>query len=239
MQDSNQFSIFHIALYRDHFDVARAILDISRIQNAPNKDNQAKVLYKLRHPDDNDSDLGYDEQEADDHDIYITSEIVDDKNTIDNLAEVSKLLKVATRPETIINRASQVWRFLPDSAPIAHQKLGVSTCDLSHAAFTEGGMNFSLYRWALYKRDASLLDFLFRMWREYAGGKTSANIDFGAELQYAMSIGYLEGCATIIKNTGLKLPIDTFVRKTKVEVKEKHEVSYCNIAISSDILTAS
>ena len=83
-QDSRGFTPLAIAIYRRHFDVAKILLEIADFQyRAPEKDPELR-RYRINEED---SDV---DSEAGDNDIAISSEVVDETYTIDNIASLQQ-----------------------------------------------------------------------------------------------------------------------------------------------------
>ena len=80
VQDKKGFSPFSIAVYRRHTEVARLILEIARAQYKPKDGDTSRRFTMNRHED------GDDEMDSDSDDLDISSDLVDDKFTIDNIA---------------------------------------------------------------------------------------------------------------------------------------------------------
>jgi ankyrin repeat protein len=107
VRDYNQLSPFSIAVMRNHFDVARAILEIARAQYAPEEDSRTSK-HSLQ-PMDQDQDQD-DVSETDDFQIY--SEIVDDKFTIDEIGHVQNQVKSKITPLKMLSWPCPVSNFL-------------------------------------------------------------------------------------------------------------------------------
>ena len=85
IQDMKGFSPFAIALYRGHIQLARSILDIATAQYSSIEHDSPRRRYALNEHDDSDQDTG---SQSDDLDI--TSDLVDDVFTINNIAALPK-----------------------------------------------------------------------------------------------------------------------------------------------------
>lgn len=93
-QDSAGFSPFSLAVLQQHFEFAKALLEITQAQYAPaEKSGLSKYSLFAPFPDDeNEDDDGESIGEGDDQ-IQVFHEIVDDKFTIENIGEVQSQVK--------------------------------------------------------------------------------------------------------------------------------------------------
>lgn len=82
-QDSKGFTPLAIAVYRRHFDIAKILLDIADYQyKAPKKDSELR-RYRIA-DEDSDADL------EDDDEIAISSQVIDQTYTVDNIASLQR-----------------------------------------------------------------------------------------------------------------------------------------------------
>jgi ankyrin repeat protein len=104
VRDANQLSPFSIAVMREHFDVARAILEIAHAQYAP-EETTGKSKHSLV-PVEEESE-GFDTDE-----FQIYSEIVDDKFTIDEIGHVQNQVKSKITPLEMLSWPCPVSDFV-------------------------------------------------------------------------------------------------------------------------------
>jgi ankyrin repeat protein len=104
VRDTNQLSPFSIAVIRDHFDVARAILEIAHAQYAP-EETAGKAKHSLVPVEEENEGL-----DTDDFEIY--SEIVDDKFTIDEIGHVQTQVKSRVTPLEMLSWPCPVSDFV-------------------------------------------------------------------------------------------------------------------------------
>jgi ankyrin repeat protein len=104
VRDANQLSPFSIAVMRDHFDVARAILEIAHAQYAP-EETAGKPKHSLVPVEEENE--GFD---TDEFEIY--SEIVDDKFTIDEIGHVQNQVKSKVTPLEMLSWPCPVSDFV-------------------------------------------------------------------------------------------------------------------------------
>ena len=84
VQDSKGFTPFAIAMYRRHFDVARAILQIANVQFKGSDEGFRRRRYTVA---DGGSDYDF---EGDEDELRISSQIVDETFTFDNVAALKQ-----------------------------------------------------------------------------------------------------------------------------------------------------
>jgi ankyrin repeat protein len=108
VQDISNFSPYSIAVLRQHFDVARAILEIAHAQYAPDE-KKGQTKHSLQPTDD-------DEERSDnpDDDFQIYTEIVDDRFTVENIGEVQHKVKSNVTPLQMMSWFCPVTHFLED-----------------------------------------------------------------------------------------------------------------------------
>ena len=84
-QDSHGFTPFALALYRRHFDVAKHIVEIANLQYKDAKEDKRKrYTIKTGYSDDED------EFPEDNEDYEISSEVIDETYTFENVAALRK-----------------------------------------------------------------------------------------------------------------------------------------------------
>ena len=79
-RDSKGFTPFHIALYRRHYGAAKVLLEIANAQFKDPEGNTSRRRYTVAETD---SDYSSD---TDEDDLGISSQLVDETFTIDNIA---------------------------------------------------------------------------------------------------------------------------------------------------------
>jgi ankyrin repeat protein len=211
VRDFADLSPFSIAVLRDHLDTATAILEIARAQYVP-KEKKGQERYSMNYQDSDDGSHDSDDHDASDElDIY--REIVDDKFTIENIGEVSLQVKSPITPLTFFNWTAPIQRFAEFRPEVGGRISGISSTLLTYAI-------------ALDKKD--LLVFLINLGAKYTARKDdddstpSQFYDFGAsELNFVLGLGHTHLVSEILKRTGCGLPLDDFVKKSGVEVKDK------------------
>jgi hypothetical protein len=99
VRDSNGFSPFSIAVLCQHFELGQKIVEICAAQYRE-ESGKPRVRWNTR-PTDSDAEGDSDESD-DENELPIYSELVNDKYTIDNLDEVSNIVKSDVLPLTMV-----------------------------------------------------------------------------------------------------------------------------------------
>ena len=109
--DTAGFSPFSIAVLQQHFDLARALLEIAQAQYAP-EEKTGRSKYSLTDQGSDDED---DESDAGDADeIRLFHEYVDDKFTVENIGEVQNQVKSKHTALDVLSWYYPVSRFLEE-----------------------------------------------------------------------------------------------------------------------------
>jgi ankyrin repeat protein len=112
--DTAGFSPFSIAVLQQHFDLAKALLEIAQAQYAP-KEKTGRSKYSLTKRDYDDEDDEDDESDAGDADeIRLFHEIVDDKFTVENIGEVQSQVKSTHTALDVLSWNCPVSQFLEE-----------------------------------------------------------------------------------------------------------------------------
>jgi ankyrin repeat protein len=144
VQDAQKHSPLSIAVFSGNLDLAKMVISIAAAQYTPPEPPKA---HQYRVATDCDSDVDGDDSGDDDGAstaLPITSEVIDDNMTIEDIGEVSLSVKSNIRPEQMLG-----WH-------IPQPKDVQSKDDV-----------YNLLELALAKRDMSLLTFLLDLYEEY------------------------------------------------------------------------
>lgn len=119
VQDAKGFTPFAIAVYRRHFEVAEMILEIANAQFKGSDEETTSRRYTIA---DDDSDA--DSEDCENDDLGISSRVVDETYTFDNIATLTQSVgsKVSgTCPLQLVLRRSNHWKlrkYSPDTLRI-------------------------------------------------------------------------------------------------------------------------
>ena len=197
VQDTAGFSPFSLAVLQEHFELAKALLEIAQAQYAPEeKSGQSK--YSLRAEDSDDENDASSADEADE--IRLFHEMVDDKFTVENIGEVQNQVKSTYTALDLLYWNCPVSRFLEeDDSSINLLDYSVHTSRLkylrrnstggkaprriikdasngrtyrvaqqaSQESYGEVNKPGNLFQLAIFLDDSSLLQFLIKAGEEY------------------------------------------------------------------------
>ncbi|KAH7360980.1 ankyrin repeat-containing domain protein [Rhexocercosporidium sp. MPI-PUGE-AT-0058] len=205
--DGNGFSPFSIAVLRGHYHLARKIIEICMAQYHKDDGLSSRQRWTMRtddSEDEYDSDDGYDK----DQDLPIYAELVSDKFTVDNIGEVSNIVKSNVMPLEMIEWTCMPQRFI-ESARQDHA--GRSTL-LEHAVLSN---------------NMELLKFIMELGAEQKAlaaeeqdDQTSYTISQSVFFA-AIKKGRTAMLAEMIKATGVGIPLNALIQKSGVEIKTK------------------
>jgi hypothetical protein len=204
VRDSNGFSPFSIAVLRGHRDLARRIIDICLAQYHKDENKGQRQRWQMITDNDDDSNAS---NGGDEHVLPIFSELVSDKFTVDNLGEVSDIVKSNVMPLTVINWSCDVGRIdEPDVNSSRHETL------VQHAVNTD---------------DIGLLKFLIEIGTEQQtllaeedDDQKCFHIDSSVFIS-AISLGRTAMLGEMIESSGVGIPLNDLVQKSGVELKTK------------------
>jgi ankyrin repeat protein len=203
VKDRNGFSPFSIAVLRGHRDLARKIVEICLTQYHMNDGVSNRQRWTIRgsdSDDDDDSDNG--------EDLPIYSELVSDKFTVDNLGEVSNIVKSDVLPLTMIEWPCMPQRFFDSDKKTIE---GQSTM-LEHAVEID---NMELFKFIieLGGEQQALLAEQDDDQKCYAIDRTV--------FYNAIRLGRTVMLAEMIKLTGVGIPLNELIKKSGIELKTK------------------
>jgi ankyrin repeat protein len=201
VNDGNGFSPFSIAALRGHRDLARKIVDICITQY--HKDDGLTTRQRWNMLSSDSDDEGYDDGEN----LPIFSELVSDKFTVDNLGEVSTIVKSNVMPLQMIEWGCKASRFNDKDKPGDHQ-----ITLLEHAVNTDD-MDLLRFMIGLGSEQQALL-------AEEEDDQKSYNLNRDV-FQKAIKLGRTGMLAYMIKTTGVGIPLNELIKKSGVEVKTK------------------
>ncbi|CAH0056898.1 unnamed protein product, partial [Clonostachys solani] len=120
--DSWGLNVFTIAVAKNNLTLAQMILDIAAAQYVPEGAQKTpKRRFRIRGAEDA-TDYDDDEEQYDGNDIQLTSELVDDDFTIEDLGALSASAGTETTPADLIVASTPVWA--------VHKAIDVSASDI-------------------------------------------------------------------------------------------------------------
>ncbi|KAK0126771.1 hypothetical protein ONS95_008352 [Cadophora gregata] len=208
ISDGNGFSPFSIAVLRGHYDLARKIVEISMAQYHKDDGISSRKRWTMRN-DDSDDEYDSDDSYEDDHEhLPIYAELVSDKFTVDNLGEVSNIVKSNVLPLQMIEWNCMPQRFL-------------------ESAEQDQPSRSSLLEHAVLSNNMQLLKFMLELGAEQQAlaaeeedDQTCYTIGQSVFLT-AIQKGRTDMLAEMIKATGVGIPLNALIKKSGIEIKTK------------------
>ncbi|KAF1964680.1 ankyrin [Bimuria novae-zelandiae CBS 107.79] len=205
VQDEELNTVFGIAVLRGHWDLARALVDISYAQYQPPDEEPLKSRYRLGDEDGDDT--------SDMTDVPIHKELMDDKFMIDNIGELSTQVKSGVSPLGFMADEKQI------ACGIDNRKINVAD---------KGGYKCTLGTWSLITGDKALFSFLLDLdveWTDRLANKLDGSSGIpslsGFDFQLAIEYGRIELLAEMIKHTGAGIELESLVKNSGVKYREK------------------
>lgn len=211
IRDLKGFSPFSIAVLRGHYELAKKIVEICITQYHTDDGLNTRQRWNMRIEDSDAGCSDYDSEDEHEHEhehLPIFSELVSDKFTVDNLGEVSTIVKSDVLPLTMIE-----WSCMP-------QRLQDSTNkDLSILS--------SLLGYAVETDNMDLFKFIMQLGAEQQALLAEEEDDQkcytvqGPVFYTAIQLGRTTMLAEMIKATGVGIPLNELIKKSGIELKSK------------------
>ncbi|RSM06944.1 hypothetical protein CDV31_008876 [Fusarium ambrosium] len=209
---------FSVAFLRGHHDVARALLEIVKVQWSPPEKEKVRFKMEAREEDEYSDECSDEESNDSGDEPRIVSEKVQQKFTIDDIGHVSMQVKSHTKP---VNHLC--W-----NVPSWCMENGNATSVRPTTNYGREG----LFTQVLQRDDVAGLKALLDMAQHYAGEKFEGDdrdeddyigrFTFPlSDFNYAVQHGKTQMLGLIIKRTGAGIPLDHLVKKSGVELKQK------------------
>lgn len=167
-------------------------------------------------------DIDVDDASSDDEGLNIVSHTMDDQFTHDNIGEVTTQVESNVSPVSALRRSCEAFLFLDqeDSAR-ATRKLCPSGQDEMHNSWPIE-IN-SLVKYAVFKNDLSLLDFLLKTDHECASNSSDKDkIAIGQhEFQLAIILGHIDCLVKLIQFGAIGLPLAKMSEHSGVEARNE------------------
>jgi hypothetical protein len=204
IRDSNGFSPFSIAVLKGHRDLARRMIDICLAQYHKDDIKGQRQRWQMVTDNDNDSEISGGDDE---HVLPIFAELVNDKFTVDNLGEVSDIVKSNVMPLAMINWNCDVGRI---DEPVVNN--GRYDTLIQHAVNTD---NMGLLKFVIEigAEQQTLL-------AEEDDDQRCFNIDSSVFIS-AIRLGRTAMLGEMIEASGVGIPLNDLVQKSGVELKKK------------------
>lgn len=213
VEDDIDNSCLSIAILRGHLSTAEAIIPILRAQYKK-KEPQGQVRFEM--------DIDADESDAeplDDKEINITSHIVDDQFTHENVGEVVTRVESQVSPLTALQASCGAYNFLGEASKLLFREFGPDRDDCSNLKLD------TLLSYAIFTNDISLFDFILKLGQECAKMDPSGKAQFTIlerDFQLAIALGRLDCLARMIQTTAVGLPLAKMCEQSGIKPKEEH-----------------
>ncbi|XWW92272.1 hypothetical protein V2A60_000195 [Cordyceps javanica] len=216
IRDNHNHTPFSFAFLRGHYDTARAVLEIIQAQWTPQEKDE--VRYKIEGDEDGDEDDEYsddgegysdDDDDVSENHVRIVTEKVDKKYTIDNIGEVSMQIKSHTKPAERLMAGCRVFTF-------------------ENGKFKDGEVHGTLFAHVIKNDDMTGLKELLDMAQHFSEAPKPGDEERKSTFTFkdedfilAVRSGNTQALRQIIKKTGAGVPLDSLVKKSGVEIKQK------------------
>lgn len=206
VKDGNGFTPFSIAVLRGHYDLARKIIGIATAQLGEGDDSKPRQRWTLNAGESDDE--GYSDGGDDDSAILpIYHELVSDKYTIDNLGQISDVVKSDVAPLTMME-----WPCY------THWFSGLEK---------ENDNYYTILGHAVVMNDMGLFKFIVQIGAEQQALLAEEDDDQKSYtiprdiFQKAIKLGRTDLLAEMIRLTGVGIPLNELVKTSGVELKTK------------------
>ncbi|KAF3385174.1 Uncharacterized protein F1880_002849 [Penicillium rolfsii] len=210
--DTLGLSCLQISVKRGHLRVAKAILAITRVQ------------YKVKEPEARrhfEMDIDTDGESSDDEGLKIVGHTVNEQFTYENVGEVASKVESDVSPRAALQRLFQPALFLEEDVP--------GKGDLRFAGMKSWNassylMINNLFKYAIFKNDLGLLDWLLKAGNECASTDPSDKSTFTLgqdELQLAILLGHTDCLGMLIQGTAVGLPLPKLSKASGVAAQEE------------------
>ncbi|KAI9736997.1 MAG: hypothetical protein M1834_000586 [Cirrosporium novae-zelandiae] len=238
--DTAGFNPFSIAVFRRHYNVAKAVLEIAEAQYQPHGDQRYR--YEMASPYDSDDDSAYTDNENDDE-IHVYAQLVDDRFTITDIGNVGDSVKSHIKPSSLLTEPAQFVKFLKTDAYLniptlkgVYQRFGIGNdfwTQFRNIVTNQCAQRerFTLFRYAIIQNDMHLLKFLLQIGAESANREKDENGSniFSVpitDFQTAIDLGRTEMCGEIIKRSGAGIPLQALVNTSGAKVVQEKPQYY-------------
>lgn len=200
-----------MAVLRGHRDVAKAILQIARLQYKP-QETEGREKFSLRVADQN-GGCSDDDASSTGDEIRIRREVIHDEFTIDNVGEIATTVESNVTPLQVLSTHCAAYLFAENETIFIDMDRGHYTYD-------------TLIEFAIWHDNVELLTFLLDLGQAMSDIEGGDNDPFHTyvsnnEFRIATRLGHLRCLSELIKRTGIGLPLDELVKQNgNDEIKE-------------------
>ncbi|TAQ87996.1 hypothetical protein B7494_g3670 [Chlorociboria aeruginascens] len=199
VKDKNWFSPFSIAVLRGHRDLAKIIVEIAAAQYQKQDGRDYRQRWNIERSDSDDGENG--------ENLPIFSELVSDKYTIDNLGEVSDVVKSEVPPLTMIEWMCKARRFGSERSDDTYISIAEYSVDTEDNPMFRFLLDLGIEQRAVLVQedDSDLYNY---------------QLDHSA-FSAAIRLGRTGMLAEAISKTGVGIPLGELVSKCGLEIRSK------------------
>lgn len=213
VKDDLNNSCLSIAILRGHLRTAEAIIPILQAQHKK-KEPQSQVRFEM--------DIDEDESDAepsDGEEINITSHIVDDQFTHENVGEIVTQVESQVTPLRALQDSCGAYNFLGDQSELLFREFG------SDRMYCFNLKLDTLLSYAIFKNDMSLFEFIIKLGKQCAKMDPSGKTEFTIaqrDFQLAIAMGRMDCLVRMIQTSAAGLPLAKMCEQSGVKPKEEH-----------------
>jgi hypothetical protein len=210
--DALGLTCLEISVKRRHLRVAKAILGIIRVQYKV-KEPEARQHFEM--------DIDTDGESSDDEGINIVGHTVDEQFTYENVGEVASKVESDVSPRAALLGLFRPRLFLEEETP---NKEDFRLVGMHHGGGSSYLMVNNLFKYAIFKNDLGLLDWLLKAGHECASTDPSDKTAFTLgqeELQLAIVLGHTECLGMLIQGTAAGLPLLKMSKASGIAAQEE------------------
>lgn len=249
VQDNMNISPLHIAIWRGDYDIAEMMLEIAHLQYNPSEAKDGKRNYYIRDRDPDDYDCGSSNSDAGSEDFYVSSDLVNQNFTIDDVANLAQQAGSKTSVLEFLSWSGQFWMFasLPGVHSASHLgKLSAFTKTdylknwnrsktsinffqdhFGHRS-TQNGIN--VLQFAIDTGDANLLKLILKWYNTYEpylktkeGSYVQNSWDKPSESSHlfrALRAGHMNLASELVSSLGNGMPIESLAKDSGIQDSE-------------------
>ncbi|OKO96895.1 hypothetical protein PENSUB_10449 [Penicillium subrubescens] len=212
--DALGLTCLQISVMRGHLRVAKAILGIIRVQYKV-KEPEARQHFEM--------DIDTDGESSDDEGLNIVGHTVNEQFTYENVGEVASKVESDVSPRVALQRLFRPRLFLEEEVPGKEDLRLVGMNNWSASSYL---MVNNLFKYAIFKNDLDLLDWLLKTGHECASTDPADKTAFTLgqeELQLAILLGHTDCLGLLIQGTAAGLPLLKLSKASGVAAQEEPE----------------
>lgn len=183
-----------------------------------------RVQYKVKEPEARqhfEMDIDTDGESSDDEGLNIVGHTVNEEFTYENVGEVATKVESDISPRVALLRLFQPRLFLEEEVPDKNDLRLVGMNNWSASSYLTVN---NLFKYAIFKNDLGLLDWLLKAGHECASTDPSNKTPFTLgqeELQLAILLGHTDCLGMLIQGTAAGLPLLKMSKASGVAAQEE------------------